>query len=225
MPWRGLLESECYAHSLICDLLSDAPDTPEAAEIAEGVRLWLMIQKETQQWGSDPAYVEALASVLAGSAETLATKVVVLTASGTLPLSSVRPSGNGFTVSREFFRESSDGTRAPLADGEHLAVGEKVVAVYSVSNDENRSFVRLSAPRPAGFRPVRQLSGNVGWNAYRSVLRDRTEYWYDVFPEEKSKVEEEFFVTAEGVFQAPALEIESQYAPHYRANSTPVSFR
>ena len=222
MPWRGLLESECYAHSLICDLLSDAPDTPEAAEIAEGVRLWLMIQKETQQWGSDPAYVEALASVLAGSAETLATKVVVLTASGTLPLSAVKPSGNGFTVSRSFFRESSDGTRAPLADGEHLSAGEKIVAVYSVSNDENRSFVRLSAPRPAGFRPVRQLSGNAGWNAYRSVLRDRTEYWYDVFPEEKSKVEEEFFVTAEGVFQAPAIEIESQYAQHYRANSQAI---
>jgi hypothetical protein len=225
LPWRGLLESECYAHSLICDLLSDASDIPGAAGIAEGVRLWLMVQKETQQWGSDPAYVEALASVLAGSAETLSTKVVILTASGTLPLSSVRPAGNGFKVSREFFRESSDGARTPLADGEHLAVGEKVVAVYSLYSEENRSFVRLSAPRTAGLRPVQQLSGHAGWNVWRSVLKERTEYWYDVFPEEKSKVEEAFFVTAEGEFQAPAMEIESQYAPHYRANGGPVSFR
>ena len=29
---------------------------------------------------------------------------------------------------------------------------------------------------------------------------------------------EEFFVERAGVFQAPVVEIESLYAPHYRAN-------
>ena len=29
---------------------------------------------------------------------------------------------------------------------------------------------------------------------------------------------EEFFVTQEGRFQSPVVEIESLYAPHYRAN-------
>ena len=92
--------------------------------------------------------------------------------------------------------------------------------------------MRLSVPRPACFRPVNQLSGwNGGWlrplayrlysispYAYREVKADRTLYWIDVFPEENSVIEEEFFVTQEGVFSSPAVEVESLYAPHYRAN-------
>lgn len=218
LPFRGLLESELYAHSLLCELLSDASDIPGAGEIAEGVRLWMMIQKETQQWGNDPAFIEAIASVLDGSEATLSTKVLVLSVLGELPLVDVKASGNGLTVSRNYFKLSADGKRTPLSEGDVLHIGDKVTAVYSVSNDENRSFVRLTAPRPASLRPVQQLSGHFAWNAYRNVLKDRTEFWYDVYPEEKTTVEESFFVTAEGVFQTPAVEIESTYAPHYRAN-------
>jgi hypothetical protein len=58
MPWRGLLESELYAHSLLCDLLSSSLPVPEPSEgrrIADGNRIWIMLQKETQQWADDPA--------------------------------------------------------------------------------------------------------------------------------------------------------------------------
>ena len=70
--------------------------------------------------------------------------------------------------------------------------------------------------------PARPLSVS-GWasftpQGYRSVLADRTEFWFDSYPEEKTSITEEFFVTQEGCFQAPAVEIESLYAPHYRAN-------
>ena len=51
------------------------------------------------------------------------------------------------------------------------------------------------------------------------VKTDRTEYYFDSFPEEKTVISEEFFVIQQGVFHAPVLEIESMYAPHYRANS------
>ena len=60
MPWRGLLESELYAHTLICNLLTDCGHS----EVAEGIRLWTMVQKETQQWADDPAYIEAIDCVL-----------------------------------------------------------------------------------------------------------------------------------------------------------------
>ena len=50
------------------------------------------------------------------------------------------------------------------------------------------------------------------------MLADKTEYWFDSYPEEKTTVTEEFYVTQEGAFQTPAVEIESLYAPHYRAN-------
>ena len=224
LPWRGLLESELYAHSMLCDLLADCGQD----SIAEGIRLWIMVQKETQQWESDPAYIEALASVLAGSAETLQTKVIALTLSVSRPFGQVKAAGNGFSVSREYRRDGK-----PLREGDLLHVGDKISATYSIWSEENRSFVRLTAPRCAAFRPVEQKSGHYGWMArplsvsgwasftpqgYRSVLADRTEFWFDSYPEEKTSITEEFFVTQEGCFQAPAVEIESLYAPHYRAN-------
>lgn len=224
LPWRGLLESELYAHSMLCDLLADCGQD----SIAEGIRLWIMVQKETQQWESDPAYIEALASVLAGSAETLQTKVIALTLSVSRPFGQVKAAGNGFSVSREYRRDGK-----PLREGDLLHVGDKISATYNIWSEENRSFVRLTAPRCAAFRPVEQKSGHYGWVArplsvsgwasftsqgYRSVLADRTEFWFDSYPEEKTSITEEFFVTQEGCFQAPDVEIESLYAPHYRAN-------
>lgn len=224
MPWRGLLESELYAHSMLCKLMESCGRT----EIAEGIRLWIMVQKETQKWEADPGYIEALATVMCGSEETLDTRVIVLTATRELPFEAVREAGNGFSVEREFYL---DGRK--LSDGEVLHVGDRLTAIYKIWNEENRSFVRLSVPRNAALRPVDQTSGHYGWmmrplsvpgwgaftpQGYRSVRTDRTEYWFESYPEEKTSVTEEFFVTQEGRFQSPVVEIESLYAPHYRAN-------
>ena len=239
MPWRGLMESELYAHSLLCDLFTSAADwgknaagkpasySEPARKTAEGIRLWLMIQKETQKWETDAAYIEAIASVLRGTPETLATKVILLSTTFTKPFPEVKAAGNGFTVERVF---TLDGKT--LAEGDPVAVGDRIVASYRIWSEENRSFVRLTAPRPASMRPVAQLSGHYGWwlspmsygswtfrpQGYRNVLSDKTEYWFDSYPEEHTTITEEFFVTQEGSFQMPAVEIESLYAPHYRAN-------
>ena len=224
MPWRGLLESELYAHSMLCKLMESCGRT----EIAEGIRLWIMVQKETQKWEADPGYIEALATVMCGSEETLDTRVIVLTATRELPFEAVREAGNGFSVEREFYLNGKK-----LADGDTLHVGDRLTAIYKIWNEENRSFVRLSVPRNAALRPVDQTSGHYGWmmrplsvpgwgaftpQGYRSVRADRTEYWFESYPEEKTSVTEEFFVTQEGRFQSPVVEIESLYAPHYRAN-------
>ena len=263
MPFRGLLESEAYAHSMLCDLLSSEyveaalrhfgklsamqargsansvtePVEVTAKQIADGIRLWLMLQKETQKWGGDPAFVDALNSVLTGPADILATRVVSLTKTYSVPFSKVKAAGNGFTVERHFYKEvkGEDGkkNRLEIFPGMKLSVGDRVTAEYRIWNQENRSFVKLTAPREASFRPSDQLSGAYGWwlrplsvngiwsvtpQGYRDVKTDRTEYWFDVYPEDKTTVSEEFYVTQEGVFTAPVVTIESLYAPHYRAN-------
>ncbi len=259
MPFRGLLESEAYAHALLCDLLSSSVaesagvpvagsvadpaevsslDDVTARQVADGIRLWLMLQKETQKWDTDPAFVDALNSVLSGSADILATKVVNLTKTYSAPFSKVKAAGNGFTIGRHFYKEArgEDGktVRLEIFPGMRLSVGDRIIAEYQVWNQENRSFVKLTAPREAAFRPVNQLSGTYGWwlsplsvdgvwsitpQGYRNVKTDRTEYYFDVYPEEKTSVTEDFFITQEGIFTAPAVTIESLYAPHYRANA------
>lgn len=283
MPFRGLLESEAYAHSMLCDLLSGyafrmqsagkgSVNASEAKRVADGIRLWLMLQKETQHWEATPDFVDAINSVMEGDAAVKSTKVVVLTAVTDLPFAEVKASGNGFTVERKFYRmgagpgafgedsagmsgassvsvsaEASMGSsgvgygttadkagRQEIRPGDRVNVGDKIVAEYVIHNDENRSFVKISAPREAAFRPANQFSGRYGWwlsplriadwysftpQGYRNVKSALTEYYFDSYPEENTVINEEFFVTQTGTFSAPVVTIESLYAPHYRANA------
>ncbi len=256
MPWRGLLESEAYAHALLCDLLAGLPDAAAVpagekvapAAVADGIRLWLMLQKETQQWDTDPAFVDAIYSVLQGSEAVKQTRVILMKQSFEKPFPQIAAAGNGFTVTRKFFRSSGveevyndrteDRNRTMLQwqeiqPGTMLQVGDRIRVEYRIWNAENRSFVKLSAPREAALRPVDQLSGHYGWGiaayrmvggwsfqpqGYRDVRADHTDFYFDSYPEENTKIVEEFFVSRAGEFTAPVVSIESLYAPHYRAN-------
>jgi hypothetical protein len=224
MPWRGLLESEAYAHALLCNLLSDPSFSGSSREspaaIADGIRLWLMLQKETQKWDEDPAFVDAIDAILNGSKEVLDTRVLALSATYEAPFKDIKAAGNGFTIDRKFYR-TVVGSSEPveIKPGDPVGVGDKIQVRYNIWNGENRSFVKLTAGREAALRPVQQLSGLSGWTLYRNVKAECTEYFWEVCPEEKTTVTEEFYVTQAGSFTAPVMVIESLYAPHYRANS------
>ena len=188
MPWRGLLESEAYAHALLCDLL-DASDADafslsnktadvrqnasasSAAQIADGIRLWLMLQKETQKWDEEPAFIDAITAILDGSEAVLSTRVLALSATYTAPLEEIKAAGNGFTIERKFFREGVE-----IQPGDDVKVGDRITVKYEIWNGENRSFVRLTAGREASLSPVQQLSGLIGWTGYRNVKASATEY-------------------------------------------------
>ena len=238
MPFRGLLESEAYAHALLCRLFSSGPGSTDATrQVADGIRIWLMLQKETQRWDETPGFVDAIAAVLAGSDEVKSTRIILMERSYEKPYADIRPAGNGFTVERTFQRSVTVAGKVKWEDlqpGEVLAKGETIRCEYRIWNGENRSFVRLTAPREATLRPVKQLSGMYGWGirplwvngwfsfqprGYREVKADRSIWWFDTYPEEKTTIAEEFYVTQTGVFTAPVVEIESLYAPHYRANA------
>jgi hypothetical protein len=220
MPFRGLLESEAYAHALLCQLLSVIPSKASVSPsvIADGIRLWLMLQKETQKWDTDPAFVDAITAILDGSEVVLNTRVLALSATYEAPFENIQASGNGFTVERKFYKMTDKWE--PLLPNETVKVGDKIKVVYAIWNAENRSFVKLTAGREASLRPVEQLSGYVGfYRGYRNVKASATEFYFDSYPEEKTELSEEFFVTQAGRFVAPVTVIESLYAPHYRANS------
>lgn len=202
MPWRGLLEGELYAHTLLCKLL----ERHGHGDISNGIRLWMMLQKETQHWESDPGYIEAIAAVLEGPESVLNTRVMALSGIYTKAFEAIKATGNGMSIELD--------TRMP----DTLKVGDRVKITYNITSEENRSFVRITLPHNAGLVPVNQISG-YRWGHYRSVMADRSELWYESYPEEKTTVTEEYYVTRAGVFQSPAALIESLYAPHYSANT------
>jgi hypothetical protein len=202
MPWRGLLETELDAHCALMAIM----DRFGHPEISNGIRLWIMIQKETQNWKQGPGYIEALGAVLGGPESILDTKVLALKAEYTLPFDKIKASGNGMTV-----------LSSRAKPGDLSRIGDRLKVSLAVTNEENRSFLKVTIPFEAGLVPVNQLSG-YRWGYYRNVLADRIECWYEVYPEEKTTVTEEFYVTRAGVFQAPVATIECEYAPHYRAN-------
>ena len=251
MPFRGLMSSEAYCHSMLCDLFTsysrEVPDDFGAGRIADGIRIWLMLQKETQHWDSTPEFVDAINSVMNGDDKVKATKALVYSKKFTKPFEEILSAGNGFSVERKYCREvvvRKDGELTgendrdmielqEIAPGEKLSVGDKVIAIYKIHSDENRSFVKLTIPREAMLRPVNQLSGTSypglsplrfdNWYvirpmAYRNVKTKETEYYFDSYPEEWTEIKEEYHVTQSGEFTAPVVEIESLYAPHYRAN-------
>lgn len=225
MPYRGLLESELAAHTLICNLFSALGDE----EMADGIRLWMMVQKESQKWDGDPAYIEAVAAVLDASQKVKDTRVVILRAEKELPFAEVKAAGNGFSVSLEYVHK--DGT--PVVEGEILEPGEEVISICRVFSEENRSFVRVEIPRPASLTPADWRSGNTVWwadplpagnwraytpQSYRNVHSDRTEYFVDVCPEGTVEFRERCHIVRKGSFSRPAAVVECLYAPHYRAN-------
>ncbi|MBR4212518.1 MAG: hypothetical protein IKR82_00965 [Bacteroidales bacterium] len=228
MPWRGLMESEAYAHAFVCDILRDIAvrsgegGTPEpnqtAAEIADGIRLWLLTQRETQAWREEPGYAMAVASILEGSPELLQTRVLIARSERLLPLEKIKAAGNEMKVERQW-QVKRGGKWTALGEGQTLKVGDRVRSVLNLWSKENRSFVIVTAPRPGNLQPVNQASGYAGARGgYRNVRSDRTEFLFDAYPEEKLSLTEEYRVTHGGTFIAAPAEIVCTYADHYRAN-------
>ena len=230
LPFKGLLSSEVYAHTLLSGLMEDS--------VSNGIKLWLILQNETQSWTDDPAYLDALQAVLAAPDNLLDRQIVSLTATAALPFQDIKASGNGMRIDRHYYLEN-DGKRTEVQPGDTLHVGDHVVAVYEIWSAENRSFVRVDAFREAGLLPAEQRSGPLGsaqregafrpvridgfWTrlpqAYRDVRTDRTSLWLDVCPEETSRWEEAYYVTQAGTFTAPVVTVQSLYAPAYRATA------
>lgn len=214
----GLLEGNLYAHTLICRIFDEmAGNNPEAKRLADGIRVWMILQKETQQWGADPSYCEALNCIFNGSEDVLSTQVLVMEADYTRAFSGIEPCGNGISIESHYYIGDKE-----LGPESRIRIGDRVRAEYRITSNSNRSFVHVVAPRPAALRPVDQLSGMVSLQGYRDVKSDRSEYWFDVFPEGSIMLSEEFFVVRAGRFGAPVREVECVYSPHYRANDSEI---
>ncbi|MCF0173397.1 MAG: hypothetical protein HUJ91_06690, partial [Bacteroidales bacterium] len=207
MPWRGLMHTEIYAHSLLVEVF----DMVGEKEMVKGLTQWLLLQKHNQKWGSVGASSDAVYALVSHSQEDLRFGAVYYTY--TTPMIDALPDASGISVSREYYL---DGKK--LEDGDVLRPGNRVDAVYKVCSDENRSFVEMTAMRPACFYPTDERSyGSWGW--YCEKEASQTKFYFQLLPEETTELRESFFVVQEGVFNSGLVEIFSKYAPEYRGHT------
>lgn len=207
MPFRGLLHTEIYAHSVLAQMFAEM----EQNDIAQGLFQWLLLQKHNQEWKSNMASADAVYVLLKYKAKDLKFGAVYYTYYS--PVLNVKPSANEISVTRTYLRNGK-----ALKNGDRLYVGDRILARYDIDNTENRSFVEMKADRPACFYPVDERSYGY-WNLYCSKDAGASTYFFQVLQEEDSHWTEEFFVTQEGTFNTGLVEIRSLYAPEYRGHT------
>lgn len=210
MPFRGMMNNEIYAHSLLIDVFSRLGEK----KVVNGIAQWLLLQKHNQAWSNTVATTDAVHALVSSNAKDLRLGAVYYTYKTRLV--DAKESANEITIRREFIRAS---TGAALKDGEELKVGDEIIVRYLIHNSENRSFVRMEAMRPASFYPKDERSYYSWWGFYREMRESVTNYYWELLPEENTTVEERFFVTQEGTFNSGLVTIECLYADEYRGHT------
>ena len=213
MPFRGLMNSEIYAHAQLIGIFSRLGEQ----KMVDGIAQWLLLQKHNQAWESTVATTDAVYALVASKARDLRLGAVYCTY--TTQLSQVQASAHELSVRRRFVWA---GTNVPVEDGELLRIGDKITVIYEIDNTENRSFVQMRAMRPACFYPADERSGYTRYGCYREVKPAETCFYWELLPEEKSTVSETFYVQQEGTFDSGLTEIECLYAREYRGHTGTV---
>jgi hypothetical protein len=214
MPYRGLMNSEIYAHAQLMELFASLKER----KMVDGIAQWLLLQKHNQAWENTVATTDAVHALIASKAKDLKLGAVYYTY--TTELSRVKASANELSVRRRFVRNDHE----TLVDGTPLKVGDKITVYYDIDNRENRSFVQMRAMRPACFYPVDERSYFTWWGYYREVKPSETNYYWELLPEEKTTVVEQFYVQQEGTFNTGLVEIECLYAKEYRGHTDATTF-
>ena len=214
MPFRGLMNNEIYAHAQLMELFASLKER----KMVDGIAQWMLLQKHNQAWENTVATTDAVHALIASKAKDLKLGAVYYTY--TTELSRVKAGANELSVERRFERNGKE----DLSDGDKLKVGDKITVYYYIDNQENRSFVQMRAMRPASFYPVDERSYFTWWGYYRELKPSETNFYWELLPEEKTTVIEEFYVTQEGTFNTGLVEIECLYAKEYRGHTDATTF-
>lgn len=210
MPLRGLMNNEIYAHSQLMELFSCLGNR----KLADALAQWLLLQKHNQAWENTVATADAVNALISGNAKDMRFGAVYC--SYTTKLGKVTASSNEIGIQRSFIRASNGKT---LEEGDHLNAGDQIIVRYTLNNSENRSFVQMTAMRPAAFYPKDERS-YYNWSGfYRDVRESQTRYYWELLPEETTTMEERFFVSQEGTFTSGIAQIECLYAKEYRGHT------
>lgn len=198
----GLMTNEIYAQCRMALLMDHLGNK----KITDGLAKWILLQKHSQKWENEVANCDAIYVLNRCGAKDL--KIGAVYASYEAALEKVEEGGNGIKVKRSF-----------------VQIGRQVTVRYEIFCDQECSFVKMKAMRPAALYPRDEKSGYNWSGYYREIMESHTNYYWQRLPKGKTVVEERFNVNQQGQFSSGIVEIESLYADFYRGHSSYDTFK
>lgn len=129
-------------------------------------------------------------------------------------------------IERTLYRRAAqaDGTTGwqLLAEGEELAVGDRVRMRLRVQADRDMDFLQVRSQHAACLEPVGQLSGYQrlgGRGGYVAHHDTQTDLFFDTFTKGAATADLEFYVTRSGRYSQGIATVQSAYCPAFAAHS------
>lgn len=265
------IETHCLLMSLFQKLTSDPKET-------DRMKQWLLNQKQTQNWESEPATVHAIYALLLTGSDWLDENNACAiqwgnrsynTAEGEsatgylkatihqqeivpeMQTAAIRKTGQApawgavytqyfqdinqvgrqkgqLDVEKRLFVESNSGSGlqiTPVAEGQHLQVGDKVIVRLVIRTDRDMDYVVLKDLRAGCFEPADPLSGNElkdGLRYYRSPKDVSENFFFDHLPKGTFVLEYAAYVTRPGEYAGGISTIQCLYAPEFVSHTEGV---
>lgn len=278
MYWANNRRGNNYFTSPIethCLLMSVFRQLAPSQEETDRMKQWLLNQKRTQHWESQPATLQAIYALLLTGSDWLGENNACViqwgnrsydtaqgeTATGYLKASipqpeitaemqtvAIRKSGKTpawgavytqyfqeidqvsrakgqLDVEKRLFVESNSGSGlqiSPVAEGQSLQVGDKVVVRLVVRTDRDMDYVVLKDLRAGCFEPADPLSGTEikeGIRYYRSPKDVSENFFFDHLPQGTFVLEYAAYVTRPGEYTGGISTIQCLYAPEFVAHT------
>jgi hypothetical protein len=110
----------------------------------------------------------------------------------------------------------------PLAEGQALKTGDKVVIRLVIRTDRNMEYIHVKDMRSSSFEPTSALSGyqwSGGLGYYRNNRDVSTDFFIQYLQKGTHVLEYPLLVTQKGEFSNGIATIQSYYAPEFGAHS------
>lgn len=139
------------------------------------------------------------------------------------PLSSIKTSGSGFSITRSIVENNAK-------------VGDKITVRITIVADRDYDFVEVTDNRAACLEPVEQLSGYcsayTGGTArgsysgyYRETRDNKTNYYFDKLAKGTHVIDTEYYVDRKGTYQQGVCTVKCVYAPEFSAILAPSAIK
>lgn len=146
-------------------------------------------------------------------------------------MNKITPVNTPLSVTKKLFIEknSEQGkTLHAVAEGETLAVGDKLIVRLELRSDRDMDYLHLKDVRASGAEPANVLSGyrwQDGLGYYESTKDISSHFFIDHLRKGTYVFEYPMFVTHSGEFSAGVASIQCMYAPEFTSHSEGIRIR